>query len=182
MTPISIAPFSTFEEMVFWIARRFLFVREVGGANKGLWVQLFQQYTGTHPGDSWCASYVSYVLGVASGGASNVMLPKTASCDVMLEVARANGWLTEAPQVGDVFLLLNSPADAHHTGFVTAIKGPMLITGIAGNTSADGRSSNGDRVAEHDLSVTKGKITFVHYPRPPMLGASPSTLLEEISQ
>lgn len=142
------------------IARQFLFVREVGGQNKGVWVNTIQKVTGNDDGDSWCASFVSLVLGIAFG--SKNPLPRTASCDVLLEAARSNGWLTSTPSVGDVFLYLKSPADAHHTGFVTST---APLAGIAGNTSEDGTSSNGDRVAEHGIHGTPSTLTFIHYPR-----------------
>lgn len=172
MISVSITPFPTFESYLLWLARRYLFVREVGGQNKGVWVQLFQQYTDTHIGDSWCASYVSYILGLACAGYSNAPLPRTASCDVLLEYAKSEGICSDLPHVGDVFLLLNSSTDAHHTGFVSVVKSPSLITTIAGNTSPDGKSSNGNGCYEHDLAVTTGTILFVRYPRPPILGVS----------
>lgn len=146
------------------IARLFLFVREHGGPNAGVWVSTIQKVTGNAPPDSWCASFVSLCLGLATGG--NSPLPRTASCDVLLEAARGGGWLTDTPSVGDLFLRLNSPTDAHHTGFITRVDDDGTIGTIAGNTSEDGHSSNGDRVAEHDLTPAAGTIMYVAWPRP----------------
>jgi len=159
-----IGPFQSFEDALLWIARRFLFVREVGGQNRGIWVNMIQKLTQNDNGDSWCASWVSLVLGLAFGGKSP--LPRTASCDVILATARKEGWLTSTPSVGDLFLLLKNPNDAHHVGIVTEVKNATVIGTIAGNTSEDGTSSNGDRVAEHDMTIVPGKIIFVAYPRP----------------
>lgn len=150
-------------DLVLFIARLWLHVREVGGQNKGIWVGTIQHFTGNGPGDSWCASFVALVLGLAFGGKGP--LPRSASCDAFLEKARAEGWLTQTPSVGDVFLRLNTPTDAHHTGFVTRVDADGVIGTIAGNTSEDGKSSNGDRVAEHDIKPALGTIVYVAYPR-----------------
>lgn len=151
------------DELVLFHARSFLHVREVGGQNRGVWVGMIQHYTGNGPGDSWCASLASLVMGLAFAGQSP--LPRSASCDVHLEAARKEGWLTDTPSVGDVFLRMNSPTDAHHIGFVTRVDEDGTIGTIAGNTSEDGKSSNGDRVAEHDLLPAAGTILYIAYPR-----------------
>lgn len=148
---------------VLFLARKFLFVREVGGQNQGVWVQTIQKVTGNAPPDSWCASFVSLILGMAFGGKSP--LPRSASCDAFLEAARAAGWLTATPSVGDVFLRLNSPTDAHHIGFVTDVGALPAVGTISGNTSEDGTSSNGDRVAERFITPKAATIIYVAYPR-----------------
>ena len=145
-------------ETILFLARRFLFVREVGGPNMGVWVNTIQKVTGNGDGDSWCASFVSLILGMAYDGKSP--LPRSASCDAFLEAARTKGWLTQTPSVGDLYLKLKSPIDAVHIGFVTSTS---PLTGISGNTSADGTSSNGDRVAEREIKAD-GHI-FVAYSR-----------------
>jgi hypothetical protein len=48
----------------------------------------------------------------------------------------------------------------HHVAILATID-PFAT--VAGNTSEDGVSANGDRVAEHPVS-RQGKV-FVHYPR-----------------
>jgi hypothetical protein len=143
-------------------ARKLSFIREHGGQNHGVWVGTVLKLTGNLPGDSWCAAWVSLVLGIGFEGKSP--LPRTASCDVLLEHARSMGWLTETPSVGDLYLYLRDPHDAHHVGILTGIS---PITGIAGNTSRDGTSSNGDGVYEHPLDpahLVPGKIIYIHYP------------------
>ena len=147
------------------IARQFLFVREVGGQNCGVWVGAIQRVTGNAPPDPWCASFVAFVLGIAFAGKSP--LPRTASCPQLLAVARIQGWLSATPSVGDVFLRLKAddPNYAHHTGFVTRVDPDGTIGQISGNTSADGLSSNGDRVAERDLKAAASTIIYIAYPR-----------------
>jgi hypothetical protein len=50
--------------------------------------------------------------------------------------------------------------EAHHVAMLETLV-PFDV--IAGNTSEDGLSSNGDRVAEHEVS-TANKVA-IHYPR-----------------
>ena len=138
------------------IARLFLFVREHGGQNCGVWVNTIQKVTGNGDGDSWCASFVSLVMGLVFAGASP--LPRSASTGEILTAAKAKGWVTDTPNVGDLFFYVHDDGTPHHVGFVTQVD---PLEGIAGNTSADGTSNNGDRVAEHAITAT----VFVAYPR-----------------
>jgi hypothetical protein len=142
------------------VARLFRFVREIGGANRGVWVQTFQRYTDNAPGDSWCASFVSFVLSITYQGKSP--LTKTASCATMLAEARAKGFEVKLPLPGDLFFYLDATGHAHHVGIVTASAKPLI--GIAGNTSGDGTSDNGDGVYEHAVSTTRN--AYVRLPAP----------------
>jgi hypothetical protein len=155
----------TRDEEVLYLAGKLCFVREVGGQNKGVWVNTIQKVTGNGDGDSWCASFVSLVLGIAYEGKSP--LPRTASCDVILEHARDNGWLSDTPDVGDVFLCMKSPTDAYHTGFVAKVLADRVET-IEGNSNDEG-SANGDRACKREgdraRKLSPGKLQFVKYPR-----------------
>lgn len=131
------------------IARLFDFVREVGGQNKGLWVGIFQRFTGNAPGDSWCASFVSFVLAIWKKGATR--FPRSAACQDYYDYAKKNGLITHTPMVGDLFLYVDANDHAHHIGIVTQTE---PLEGIAGNTSQDGSSSNGDGVYEHGINAT----------------------------
>jgi hypothetical protein len=143
------------------IARLFLFVRETLGPNRGVWVNLFQKYTDNKPGDSWCASFISFVLSLYYQGKSP--LSKTASCADMLAQARQLGYLVSVPQPGDLFFYLNADGHAHHVGIVTAASAPY-VNAIAGNTSEDGKSDNGTGVFEH--SITTARNAYVRLPVP----------------
>jgi hypothetical protein len=150
-------------ETILFLARQFLFVREVGGQNTGVWVQTIQKVTGNAPPDSWCASFTALIMGLAFGGKSP--LPRSAGCDAWLEAARKEGWLTQTPSVGDIFLRLKTPTDAVHIGFVTDVSQLPAVGTISGNTSEDGTSSNGDRVAERFITPATGTIIYIAYPR-----------------
>lgn len=147
------------------IARRFSFVTETDGPNDGTWVSFFQRFTGNRPGDSWCASFVSLVLDITYRGISP--LRRTASCDNLLAEATRKGFVALAdgkPQVDDLFFYVRTApgvSDAHHVGIVTEVTAAGVV-GIAGNTSADGRSSNGTGVFEH--TIAPGAV-FVRLPR-----------------
>jgi hypothetical protein len=140
------------------IARLFAFVREAQdeGQNRGLRVEAIQHWSKGAPGDSWCAEFATMVLDLAFAG--NAPIDRQGSCEAIRRVAAQAGWITDTPQVGDLFLYVNATGNAHHIGFVTQTD-PLM--GIAGNTSSDGTSSNGDGVYEHGIAAS----VFVHYPR-----------------
>lgn len=143
------------------VARRLSFIRETDGANAGSWVNFLQRQCDGVEGDSWCADFQSVVEDVAYKGKR--CLPKTGNCQAKLEYAMKKGWVVAEPQVDDVFFYVNDSGHAHHIGIVTAPY-PNLA-GIAGNTSADGTSSNGDGVYEHALTVSRAHVVFVRLPK-----------------
>ena len=137
------------------IARLFLFVREAG-QNSGQRVEAIQKWGGGQRGDSWCAFFATMVLDLAYQGAAPIL--RQGGVQDIRDVATKSGWITDTPSVGDLFLYINADDHAHHVGFVSSVD-PLL--GIAGNTDANGTSSNGDRVAEHAITAK----TFIAYPR-----------------
>lgn len=141
------------------VARRLSFIREADGANRGAWVNLLQRFCDGVEGDSWCSDFVSFVEDVAYRGHSPSR--RTGSCQAKLDHARAKGWVVAEPRVDDLFFFVTDAGHAHHVGIVTA---SQPLTGIAGNTSYDGRSSNGDGVYEHALRVLPKHIVFVRLP------------------
>ena len=147
-------------EEVLYIARKFLFVREVGGQNKGRWVGAFQSLCDGRPGDSWCCYFVSVVLAIVFGGFMHSPIGCHGRVQDVYELAKREGWLTDVAAPGDLFLYVNAQDHAHHIGFVT-YAGPFAIGGIAGNTSEDGLSDNGTGVFEHRVYPQ----AFIHYPR-----------------
>ena len=137
------------------IARLFLFVREAG-PNRGLRVESIQHWSQGQFGDSWCAEWATMVLDLAFQG--NSPIPRQGGAQGIRDLCTANGWITDSPSVGDLYFYVDGNDHAHHIGILTQLN-PML--GIAGNTSADGTSSNGDRVAEHPITASH----FAAYPR-----------------
>ena len=145
------------------VARLGKFIRELTGQNDGAWVEAIQRVTGNKKGDAWCASYVSVALALYYGGSDKNPLPMSASCDVLLEAARKKGWLTDTPAVGDVFLVMKTPTDAVHTGFVTEVK-RLSIRTIEGNTNDDG-SRDGYGVFERSRFRLPGQgLMYIHLP------------------
>lgn len=142
------------------IARQFVFVREAQslGQNRGLRVEAIQHWSNGQPGDSWCTEFATMVLDIAFQGEAPI--PRQGGCEAVRQLARQNAWIVATPSLGDLVLSINDQGQAHHVGLVTKVD-PLMS--IAGNTSEDGASSNGDRVAEHVLDPAN-KV-FVHYPR-----------------
>lgn len=141
---------------IITIARQFLYIREAQsiGQNRGLRVESIQHWAGGVQGDSWCMEWVWMVLDIAYQG--HPPFDRMQSCEALRGLAQDRGWLRGIPSVGDLFLYVNSAGRAHHVGIVTSVE---PLTGIAGNTSEDGTSANGDRVAEHAIKAT----FFVRY-------------------
>lgn len=138
------------------VARGLAFIRETDGPNRGAWVSMLQRFCGGIDGESWCADFVSYVLDVAYHG--RVPILRTGSCQRMLSDARVKGFaVAGAPLAEDLYFYVNASGLAHHVGIVTAT---APLTGIAGNTSADGLSSDGTGVFEHVIAAS----VFVRLP------------------
>ncbi len=140
------------------IARQFLFVREAQsqGQNTGQRVEAIQKWSGGNKGDSWCCEFATMVLDICFQG--NAPIPRLQACQDVYDLAKKNGWITTEPKEGDIFLYVNEQDHAHHIGIITQDGGGI---GIAGNTSEDGSSSNGDRVAEHSITKDESKIKYV---------------------
>lgn len=151
MTQIAYSPVS--------VARQFVFVREVttDGGNHGQRVNAIQKWCGGLDGESWCMYFATMVLDICFQG--NAPIPREGSCEAVHQLAALKGWIVPSPAIGDLVLTVNADNFAHHVGIVTSID---PLASIAGNTSQDGISVNGDRVAEHEISPT-GKV-FIRYP------------------
>ncbi len=146
---------------VIVLARQFLFVREAQtlGQNRGQRVEAIQRWSGGVPGDSWCAQFATMVLDIAYQGKSPIL--RTGSCQEIYDLAKKNRWVRAVPSVGDLYLYVNEAGHAHHVGIASGVN-PLV--GIAGNTSRDGKSSNGDGVYEHEITKPiNGEIVFVRY-------------------
>src|SRR5689334_16767598 len=136
------------------IARLFLFVREAK-PNRGLRVESIQHWSNGQPGDSWCCEFATMVLDILFQG--HAPISRGGACQDVYEQAAEQHWLVTEPQPGDLYLFVNEQDRAHHIGFVTQAN---PLTGISGNTSKDGTSSNGDGVYEHMLIVQPERIKF----------------------
>lgn len=143
------------------IARRLNWIRETEGPNRGAWVEFLQRVGGGGvPGDSWCSDFASVVCDVAYHGKPPIK--RSGASNVRLAEARAKGFVAMEPQVDDLYFFVDGNGHAHHEGIVTGV---MPLTGIAGNTSEDGLSSNGTGVFEHALNVAPTRIVFVRLPK-----------------
>lgn len=142
------------------LARLFLFVREdqSQGQNHGRRVNAIQVWSGGSDGQSWCAYFATMMLDILYKGAAPI--PRLGLVQDIYQLAKVHGWVTSTPSVDDLVISVDENDHGHHIAILTGLN---PLTAIAGNTSADGTSSNGDRVAEHAISAA-GKV-FVHYPR-----------------
>lgn len=146
------------------LARLFVYVREAG-ANNGQRVNGFQIWCGGKDalGTSWCCWFATWVLDVCFQG--NSPIPRLGLVQDVYDLAAKNGWVSFMhPLPGDLVVYLDANGHAHHIGFFCYDQTtPTQWNILAGNTSADGASSNGDRVAEHELHYPR--VAYIHYPR-----------------
>lgn len=141
------------------VARHLLFIREYGGANRGHWVSKLQRECGGQKGDAWCAAFVSFVLDVAYDG--RAPLKPTESTQHMLDEATTKAFRVSFPRIDDLYFFVYADGGPHHVGIVTDI---APLSGIAGNTSEDGLSSNGVGVFEHAIPAGP-RTVFVRLPQ-----------------
>lgn len=159
------------------VARMFLYLREAQtiGQNRGARVDAVITWALGSIGQSWCGYFaIGLVLDICFQG--DGPFPRSqeinGATDASLAYAREQGWVVDLDDAlpGDLVYSVSptDPDNAHHIAILT-VKTPF--TTIGGNTSEDGKSSNGDRVAEHTVS-TANKV-IVRYPRrQPIPGAS----------
>lgn len=144
-------------------ARQFTFVREAQktiGQNRGLRVEAIQHWSKGAQGDSWCAELTTMVLDLHFRGVAPI--DRMTSCQDIYEMSLAQHWVIDAPELDALFLYVNAEGHAHHIGIVSGID-PLM--GIAGNTSKDGLSTNGDGCYEHEiLPPAEGTIVYVRVP------------------
>jgi hypothetical protein len=118
-------------------ATSFVGLREQGGNNRGLMIELFLREVAQPAGQPWCAAFVHHV-GYWShfdhkSNKSVWPLPATASCYVLGHYARTQGVLKDEPQAGDVFLLWSW------------IHGRFAHTGVVARVREDGTNPAGRR-------------------------------------
>jgi hypothetical protein len=145
------------------IARRLSFIRETDGPNAGSWVNWLQRHGGDGvEGDSWCADFESVVEDIAYKG--KAPLPRTGSCQTKLEYAMKTRLGGRGAAGGRRVLLRQRRRDTRITSASSPHPIPSSPASL-GNTSADGASSNGDGVWEHELNVSRAHIVFVRLPQ-----------------
>lgn len=145
------------------IARLFDFVREaqIEGQNRGQRVEAIAHWCADDLGEglSWCCYYVTLVLDLFFKGKSPIA--RQGVVHTVYLQCKANDWLVRTPIPGDLFFYIDDAGHAHHIGFVT---GTTPLAGIAGNTSRDGKSSNGDGCYEHTLTVSPAHVRYARIP------------------
>lgn len=140
-------------------ARQDIGVSEVPpGSNRGPRVEEMLRNTGLGGGHPWCAAAVA-TWGLEAIG-STWPLPRSAACDTLLDFAERKGILRSLPLAGDVFLILQSPTDAIHTGLVVEVLGNEIKT-IEGNTNTGG-SAEGYMVKERKRTQ-KSSIKYIRW-------------------
>lgn len=147
-------------ELLIWLFRRFLHLRETN-QNEGLRVEGVQKYSGGSKGQSWCCYLLTMVLDLFYQGKSPI--PRLGAVQDVYNLAKQKKGCrlladSEVPDIGDIFIYVNDADHAHHIGMITMRGGSV---GIAGNTSEDGKSSNGNGCYEHEISTNRKYVKYI---------------------
>lgn len=138
--------------------------------NRGRRVEEYLRVCGLPGGYAWCSAFVAWCAKQAASS-ENALCPLvlTADCDVLLAFARKHDILFSAPAPGDVFLVMATPQDARHTGFVTGVDGDAFET-VEGNTNLAGHRegigvfTRTRRIGPHS-SASERRYRFVRWER-----------------
>jgi len=155
-------------------AKSYVNVTELTGQNDGPEVEKFLKFVDRKKGDSWCAAFVSYCLGV-----NNVLAPKANSGVAQRFITKRSvsafrvldGTVKIPP--GTILVWKRGNTWQGHVGFVVDWNGKSGQT-IEGNTSPGRKGSqrNGDGVYIRKRKIYPGNyfrithFTFVEYAKP----------------
>ena len=141
------------------VAQDLAFIRETEGLNRGRWVAWLQEFCHGRPGDPWCCDFESFVEHVAYHG--HPPTKRTGACQEKLDDCRRLNFMISAPTIGCLVFTLTASGHAIHIGIVTDLH---PLTAIAGNTSEDGLSINGDGVHTHPVRTHPSRLAFAQLP------------------
>lgn len=138
---------NTITEAALTIAVTQIGVREKGGNNRGVEVEMYLASVGGLPGESWCAGFVYWCF----RRASNVLTvanpcPRTRGAQKIWKLSDARFHRT-APSRGSLFVMDHGEG-LGHVGFVEMVYPDGSISTVEGNTNRDG-ARNGDSVWQH---------------------------------
>lgn len=136
-------------------ARSFLHVREVT-PNSSPEINGWQARLGCAPGDNYCACFACCMVQDVDPG--NPLKHSASSLHLLANNPNLLVRDINDLQPGDI-VVWDHGKGTGHTAIATQttkVMGELLyLSAIAGNTSADGKSANGDRVAEHDVPLER---------------------------
>ena len=151
------------------IARGEIGVHEQGGNNRGQRVEEYQRSAGGHPGEAWCASYVSwcFIKAAEAMGVTNPMTPSRGALRVWHQAPSAAK--SKTPTIGSIFVIDHGKGKGH-VGFVESVTHTHIQT-VEGNTNEEG-SREGDGVLRRIRRYSAVNVGYVDYGA---MGAQPET-------
>ncbi len=155
------------------LAAQYIGHQEDLGPNDGLVIRCIRDAFDIPKPCPWCGLFVAWILlraynlrdrrelRVALRFSSPFYVDSTRD---WYDQAKARDMLTDAPEPGDLFLLLNARSVPHHIGFVTSVPDDDGRFGtLEGNTNAGG-SVDGDGVYRRTRNK-RGGVVFIALPK-----------------
>lgn len=151
---------TTLTSAVLEIARQEIGVHEEGGNNRGERVEEYQAAAGGHPGEAWCAAFVSWAFIKAAGalGEDNPMEPCRGALRVW-HIAPPEA-KSKTPTPGAIFVIDHGKG-LGHVGLVESVAGDHVVT-IEGNTNGSG-GREGVEVARRIRRFSDINVGYVNY-------------------
>jgi CHAP domain len=145
-------------------ARKYLYVRETNGNNSdnGHFIDASLAALGLPPGNSWCAAAIcAWVKETQQTTGAKFKFRRSARAMGLWELNTDLRVAVADIQPGDI-LCWDHGSGLGHVAICTAavkVNGDLAsLDAVAGNTSADGHSRNGDRCAEHAVTYPDPKL------------------------
>lgn len=129
-------------------------VRESGGNNRGVWVEVFQTAAGIGPGDPWCAAALTFASIVAKADRPQRPTYNPAAVLGWRKWAVGEDRTVGSPTRGDI-AMHQTTSTTGHIGVVVKVVGPLVYS-IEGNTGSGEGGSQRDGDGMYRRVRTKG--------------------------
>lgn len=158
-------------------ARRWVGIKEVGGANRGQAVEMFQRAVdGKAQGEPWCAGFVHFCLNAVDAqmayvmGGTYALKHRIAASEHVLTLWKDTPMIARRAEAAPGYLTLwwhfnaeGKPSGTGHVGIVTEVQAPDRILSVEGNTSdGTGINRDGDGVYERLRHIVTGAGVMRH--------------------
>jgi hypothetical protein len=157
-------------------ARRWVGIKEFGGANRGQVVEMFQRAVdGKAQGEPWCAGFTHFCLDMVDRQIAAILPAyelkhRIAKTEHVLTIWKDSPMICRRQTAAPGYLTLwwhfgpdGKPSGTGHVGIVTEVQAEDRILSVEGNTSdGTGINRDGDGVYERTRHIITGAGTMRH--------------------